>query len=180
MVIKLHNITVHNFWGSKFFMDGFMHDVLITIHALGGLISFITGIIVLNPPVQRYANRYQVFNVFLISLAFMLGALYIVVIIDWPQLDFVRQAAFTALGFLGLYMAYRAFRAYQALKEQFKGWQNRYMGHVGFNIISLFEGFIIVFTIDIGLPDWSVGVIAILSLVISIWSVNRVKSKYKP
>jgi hypothetical protein len=160
-------------------MDGLLHNILISIHALEGLVAFVTGIMAFNPPVLQYANRHKFFVVFLISLAFMLGALYLVVIVDWVQLDFIRQVAFSALCVLGVYMAFRAFRARQALQVKFDGWEPQYMDHVGFNLISLFEGFIIVLAIDLGMPGWLVGVIAISGLVLGITTVNKFKSRIK-
>lgn len=131
-------------------MDGFIHNILIGIHALGGVAAFITGAIVLVPPVLERANRRRFFNVFLVALALLLVPLYLVIALDWPGLDFVRQVTFSFLGVLGLYMAYRAFRARQVLLEQSEGWKPRYMDHMGFNLIALFEGFVIVLAIDLG------------------------------
>jgi uncharacterized membrane protein YqjE len=154
-----------------------MHNILIAIHAFGGILAFITGAIVLLPSVHLQANRRWIFNLFLVSIAILLIPLYLVISIDWPQLGFIQQAAFLGLGVLGLYMAWRSFQARKSLQEQFEGWQPKYMDHIGFNLISLFEGFIIVAVIDLGAPDWLVGVIAILGLVGGIWSVNKVKSR---
>jgi hypothetical protein len=152
-----------------------IHDILIAVHAFGGILAFITGAMVLPPPVRQHVNRRWMFNLFMAALAILLVPLYLVNSVDWPQLVFVQQAAFSGLGILGLYMAWRAIQAYHVLKTQINEWQPEYMDHMGFNMIALFEGFIIVAAIDIGAPDWLVGVIAVIGLIGGILSVNKVK-----
>ncbi len=154
-----------------------VHDILIAVHAFGGVLAFVTGATVLTPPVKQHANRRWMFNLFLISIAILLVPLYLVISVDWPQFSFIEQAAFSGLGILGLYMARRAFQARQTLQTQFNEWMPRYMDHMGFNMIALFEGFIIVAAIDLGAPDWLVGVIAVVGLICGILSVNKIKSR---
>ncbi len=158
-------------------MASTIHNILIAIHAFGGIVCFITGCIVLVPPVQQRASYRKLFNLFLGSLALMLLPLFLVIAIDWLQLDATRRVVFAALGALGLYMALRAVQARQALQAQPEGWRLKYIGHVGFNLISLFAGFVIVAAIDLGAPGWMVVVIALLSIAVGIWGVNIVKSK---
>lgn len=154
-----------------------IHDILITVHAFGGILAFITGAMVLAPPVKQHANRHWIFNLFLVSIAILLAPLYLVISVDWQHLIFIEQAAFSGLGILGLYMAWRAIQAYHVLKTQLNEWQPEYIDHMGFNMIALFEGFIIVAMIDLGTSDWLVGIIAVVSLVVGIWGVNKVKSR---
>jgi hypothetical protein len=53
------------------------------------------------------------------------------------------------------------------------------MDHVGFNMISLFAGFVIVAAIDLGAPGWLVVAIALLGIAGGIWGVDVVKSNLK-
>lgn len=129
------------------------------------------------PPVQQRAGRRWLFNLFLGSLAHMLVPLLLVIAVDWPQLDAARQVIFTALDALGLYMAWRAIQARRALQTQPKGWRLKYIDHVGFNLISLFAGFVIVAAIDLGAPGWLIAVIALLGIAGGIWGVIIVKSQ---
>jgi len=48
---------------------------------------------------------------------------------------------------------------------------------VGFTLISLAEGFVIVAAIDLGLPGWAVALTAVAVLVPAIAAVNRVKRR---
>ena len=52
-----------------------------------------------------------------------------------------------------------------------------YVDHVGFTLISLFDGFVIVSAIDLKAPGWLVGALAVLGVVVGIRTVNAVKSK---
>jgi asparagine N-glycosylation enzyme membrane subunit Stt3 len=85
-----------------------IHEILISIHAIGGIACFIAGLIVLVPPTGKRSSRRRFFNLFLGSLFLMLIALYLVIVYDWPRLDTSQQVIFTFLGILGLYMAFRA------------------------------------------------------------------------
>jgi hypothetical protein len=56
------------------------------------------------------------------------------------------------------------------LRVQPGDWWTTYVDHIGFTLISLFEGFIIVSGIDLGAPGWLTAVVAILGVVVG----NRV------
>jgi hypothetical protein len=53
---------------------------------------------------------------------------------------------------LGAYTVWRGLLAKRALIRQGANWQNHYIGHVGFTLISLFDGFTIVGAIDLKAP----------------------------
>ncbi len=107
----------------------------------------------------------------------MLIPLLLVITADWPQLDAARRVIFTALGALGLYMAWRAVQERRALQAQLEGWRLKYIDHVGFNLIPIFDGFVIVAAIDLGAPGWLIGIVALIGIAGGIWGVNIVKSK---
>ena len=76
-------------------------------------------------------------------------------------------------------MVWRAFRAFSVFKSKTNLWQLRFLDHVGFNVISLFAGFVIVLAIVLGVPIWLVVVIGVVSIVGGIFGVHRVKEKEK-
>jgi len=45
-------------------------------------------------------------------------------------------------------------------------WWTIYIDHIGFTLISLFEGFIIVSGIDLGAPGWLTAIVAVLGVVV--------------
>jgi hypothetical protein len=155
-----------------------IHNTLIAIHAAGGIISFIIGVLILFPLGGGRINLRFLSMLFLGALVLMLIFLITVVVTDWPSLDNVQRAIFGGLNILGLYMIWRAFQAYQLLLTQPSGWEPKYTGHIGFNLISLFEGFVIISAIDLGAPGWLVGLLAVLGVVIGRWVVHLASSRF--
>lgn len=51
-------------------------------------------------------------------------------------------------------MAWRAWRAGTRLRTRHPGWQRRYLDDIGFTLIALFDGFVVVGAIDLSLPAW--------------------------
>lgn len=154
-----------------------VHDTLIALHAAGGAVCFVSGVFLIVPSTRSRAHLRWLFTIFLASLALMLVPLYLVIAVDWVGLDISRQVAFTALGILGLYMAWRAFQARNVLRTRPEAWRLKFIDHIGFNLISLFAGFVIVSAIDLGAPSWLVGVIAVSGVAAGIVAVNFVKSR---
>ena len=155
-----------------------IHNTLIVIHAAGGIISFIIGVLILFPLAGGRVNLRYLSMLFLGTLVLMLIFLILVVVTDWPELDNLQRAIFGGLNILGLYMVWRAFQAYQLLSIQPEGWQLKYTGHIGFNLISLFEGFVIVSAIDLGTPGWLVGLMAVLGVLLGNWVVHMASSRF--
>jgi len=51
-----------------------------------------------------------------------------------------------------------------------------YIGHVGFTLISLFVGFLIVGAIDLDVPGWLVGVVAVGGVAGGIAGIKKLKT----
>ena len=60
------------------------------------------------------------------------------------QLEALQRGIFAGLFVLSLYMLFRGTRGRTVLRMQHDGWWPIYVDHIGFTLISLFEGFIIV------------------------------------
>jgi len=80
--------------------------------------------------------------------------------------------------YLGLYMIWRAVQAVSVLREQ-PGNQGAVIDHIGFNLISLFDGFAIISAIDLHASGWLVAVIAIGAVALGIYAIN-VRKKTLP
>jgi hypothetical protein len=61
-------------------------------------------------------------------------------------------------------MLYRAHNASRLLKAQQNDWKLGYIEHIGFTLISLFEGFVIITVLNAGGPGWLVALLAILGV----------------
>lgn len=152
-----------------------IHDTLILGHLLGGAVAFIAGCIILVPSLS-YQARSAGLRVFLAGLAVLILSLWAVVIYDWPGLLLAQKITFGALSLLALYMAWRAVQAFRVFYGRASGGRQEFTDHIGFNLISLFDGFVIVSALDLGAPGWLVGLIAILGVVVGIWATNQVKT----
>ncbi len=94
-------------------------------------------------------------------LLLMAGA----IAVHWADLDPTTRLIFLGLGALGLYMIWRAAHAGTRLRRQDQNWQPGYIDDIGFTLIALFDGFVIVAAIDLGAPVWLVVLIAVAGVV---------------
>ena len=106
-------------------------------------------------------------------LLFMAAA----IVAHWTDLDPTARLIFLGLGILGLYMLWRATHAGTRLRGQGPDWQPRYIDDIGFTLIALFDGFVIVSAIDLGAPAWLVVVIAVAGVVAGQLIMGRVKAR---
>ncbi len=155
-----------------------LHDLLIAVHALSGVVSFVVGCLLVFAPGYRTDRR--LFDLYLWPLVGLVVFLLLVIVVDWPQLSDTERIIFSGLVLLGLYMLYRANQAREALNQRPAGWQSRYIDHIGFTLTSLFEGFIIISGIDLGMEGWLVAVAAVLGLIVGRWAIERAKSSVQP
>jgi uncharacterized membrane protein len=54
------------------------------------------------------------------------------------------------------------------LRDQRPGWRLSFVSHIGFVLISLFDGFCIVLAIDLLMPAWVVITVAVLGVAVGI------------
>jgi hypothetical protein len=141
-----------------------IHNVLITLHAASGGISFFAGCWLMFSP-RHISNRwlFGLYRWFLVGLVvFLVGAM----LVYWTEYSGAEQIIFTGLFGLGMYMLIRARSANQLLGTQPADWKHSYIENIGFTLISLFEGFIIVTVLNLGSPGWLVALFAILGILI--------------
>jgi len=147
-----------------------IHNVLIILHAAAATISFFAGIFLIlslkNISAQRWFGSYGWTLVGMVVL--LAGA----ILVYWAEYSASERIIFPGLFVLGMYMLYRARSANLLLKTQQNNWKHGYIEHIGFTLISLFEGFIIVGGLNSGLPGWLVALIAVLGLLIGRWAIS--------
>jgi uncharacterized membrane protein len=142
-----------------------LHTTMIALHAAAGVAAFVAGCLALFPPNAEQRAR-QLFGVYLVSLGLMIVFLLAAMAAHWQQLGTGEQAIFGGLVLLGLYMGWRALSARGLLRRRSGQWRQPYVEHVGFTLIALWDGFVIVLAIDLGAPGWLVGVLAVLGVVV--------------
>jgi hypothetical protein len=153
-----------------------MRTALVVIHASAGVGGLLTGLAALSPP-RPTDNRGWLRRIYLVCVAILLGSLVLLVAVDWNGLDVGSRVAFSALTGLGAVMAFRIARAYREASLQAPNWRERYIGHVYFTYISLWEGFVILPALNLPLPQLSVPVVALAVLLIGHTLIGRYKTR---
>ena len=147
-----------------------VHNVLIILHASAATISFLTGCLLVFVP--AYASRQGLFTVYWWSLIGMVISLLGAVAVYWTEYSTIERIIFPGLLVLGFYMLYRARNASRLRKAQQNNWKHNYVEDIGFTLISLFEGFIIVSGLDTGISGWLVALLAILGVLVGRWMIG--------
>ena len=133
-----------------------LHKILIYIHAAGGIIAFLAGCIVLNPAVIR---KKIPFRIYFLALCVMILFLLAAVINDWGLLPVILRIVYTGLSLLAIYMGFRSYMAGKTISRNAKENRGDFIDHIGFTLISLFDGFVIVGAIDLNMAGWVVAII---------------------
>ena len=155
-----------------------LHNILIILHAASATVSFFAGGILMFS--RKYTSNQMVFLVYWWTLVGMTVLLAGSILIYWTEYTGAERIIFPGLLILAIYMLYRARQANQLLQAQQHGWQQGYMEHIGFTLISLFEGFIIVSGLNAGLPSWLVAFLAILGVLGGRWSIAFAQRRVEP
>jgi hypothetical protein len=94
------------------------------------------------------------------------------ILVSWKNYSTLERVIFPGLFVLGIYMLYRARNANLLRKTRQNEWTQDYIEHIGFTLISLFEGFIIVSGLNSGVPGWLVALLAILGVLAGRWMIG--------
>ncbi|WP_102141025.1 hypothetical protein [Mycobacterium hubeiense] len=122
-----------------------LHDVLIAVHAVFGGLAFVAGLVALRSG--------RLFAIFLWSLVGTIASLAGAVIVGWAAYTTAERIIFLGLTALGVYMVARGVGAAQ-LRPAGGPSTRRYVSHLGFNLIALFDAFVVVLVLDLGGPVW--------------------------
>ncbi len=147
-----------------------LHNILIILHAISATICFFAGCFLILS-LKQAANP-QWFNFYWGTLVGMVTLLAGAILVYWTNYSGVERIIFPGLFVLGIYMLYRAWNANLLRKAQPNDWTQAYIEHIGFTLISLFEGFIIVSGLNSGVPGWLVALLAILGVLVGRWMIG--------
>jgi hypothetical protein len=156
-----------------------LHTVLIAAHAACGIAAFALGAAALAP---RRPHLPGTFPWYLGALWLMVLFLLAAVAVDWMGLDAASRALYAALALLALYMAWRGWHARRAVERGEPGgaWREAYVDDIGFTLIALFDGFVIVGALDLGAPVWLILVVGALGILLGRFAVARTKQRSAP
>ena len=123
------------------------NTVFVTVHALAAVAAFGAGLLALRTGRSLPAYR--------LAMAVMAGALVPAVLVDWATTDLAARVAFGGLIGLAAVMVVRAELAGRRPTAA------AYVHHIGFTLISLAVGFVVVSGIRLGAPGWLVAVLGV-------------------
>jgi hypothetical protein len=146
-----------------------LHTALISIHAASGVVAFAAGCAAIR--------RRSFFSVYLWSLASLLVFLVLAVATDWPQLDAVARILFAAFVPFGGVMAWQALEARRRLPAAHAAPTAAYLNHLGFTLVALFDGFVVILAIDLGAVTWMAAVVGGLGAVAGHLALRAVKAR---
>ncbi len=146
-----------------------VHLIMIVLHATAAVLCFIFGAWTLRPHLSHH-SRLTLSTFYVGTLIAMIVFLAGAILAHVGQLEALQRGIFAGLFVLSLYILFRGTRARTVLRVQPGDWWATYVDHIGFTLISLFEGFIIVSGIDLGAPGWLTAAVAVLGVVVG----NRV------
>ena len=147
-----------------------MHTIAIVAHATSAIAAFIIGVVIIFQ--RNTLRQLQLARAFLVLLILMEVFLVIAILSHVTSLPTITQLIFGGLVILGVYMIWRAVQAVTVLTKQNQADQLKVIDHVGFVLISLFDGFAIVSALDLQAPGWLVAVIAVGAVGVGIYGIN--------
>jgi len=151
------------------------HNTLIILHATAATLAFFAGCLLIFSP--TYLSNQRLFNLYLWTLLAAILLLAGAIIVYWKEYSDVERIIFPGLLGLGLFMLFRAWGAGLVFATQQNNWKLGYVEHIGFTLVSLFEGFIIVSGLNAGIPRWLVALVAIVGLLASRWLISLAKHR---
>lgn len=149
-----------------------LHTLLVSLHAASGLVAFAAGCLAIR--------RRSFFPVYLWSLASLLVFLVLAVATDWPQLDPVARILFTAFGVFGGVMAWQALAARRRLPQPHAAPTAAYLDRLGFTLVALFDGFLVIGALDLSGTPWVAAVAGGLGAVAGHLALRAVKARTVP
>ncbi len=83
---------------------------------------------------------------------FLLGA----IAAEWAGLDTATRVLFGAFAVLGMFMVWRGWQAGRLRPGRSKRPSRRYVAHIGFTLIALFDAFVVIAVLNAGADVWLV------------------------
>ena len=148
---------------------------MILLHAVAAVGAFVVGVTAIDPRRAR-SHRWTLpvlVGLLVAMTVFMIGAMAA----HWSDVPGASQVAFSALVGLAVYMVYRAVHASNLAHHEAHGHEPRHVDDLGFILIALFDGFVIVAVIDLGAPVWTVIPLAVLAVLVGHLALQRFKRR---
>lgn len=150
-----------------------MHTFAIIGHATSAIAAFIIGCVFLF---QKNTFRQQQLGGVFLGLLILMGLFLVVALLSHVTiLPMIEQLIFGGLVILVGYMIWRAVQAVILLNKRWPEEQLKVIDHVGFVLISLFDGFAIVSALDLHASGWLIAVVAIGAVGVGVYGIHMRK-----
>jgi hypothetical protein len=147
-----------------------LHILAIVLHAACATGAFLVGIVLLFQ--SQMLRQLQLARAVVVLLILMAMFLIIAMLSHVTRLPTSKQLIFGGLFLLLVYMIWRAIQAVIVLRKHRQADQLKILDHVGFVLISLFDGFAIVSALDLHAPPWLLVVVAVGAVALGIAAIN--------
>jgi hypothetical protein len=147
--------------------------LFITLHALAGFVAFGAGC---DAVVRR-----RWFAAFFWSLVAMVVFLGLAVAAEWSTLDSVTRPMFITFVGLGGFMVWRAWLARRILggaPDPEVGRGRTYVSHLAFNLVALFDAFVVITVLNSGAPGWATAVVGVAIAVAGHYGADELKRRF--
>jgi hypothetical protein len=149
------------------------HNLMVAIHALSATGAFFIGVSLVFQDADA-RRQLRLGEALVVALVLMEGFLVAAVLSHPAGLPQAALVIFTVLLVLGGALVVLGVEAWSVLRRR-SGDQLSIVSHVGFVLISLFDGFSIVGAFDLGAPGWLLAVIAVGAVAVGVYFVNSRK-----
>ncbi|RZU32434.1 hypothetical protein [Blastococcus saxobsidens] len=130
-----------------------LNSFFVTVHATAATVAFAAGI--------ASVARGRFLAVYRAAVLLMAAALVPAVLVDWSVTDPVARGVFGGLVLLAGAVVVRAELAVRGRPARPGGPSEAYLRHLGFTLVALADGFLVVAVIRGGAPPWLVVVTAV-------------------
>jgi hypothetical protein len=151
-----------------------VHGALITVHAAAGVMAFVAGVVLVRSP-GRVRARSRSATVYFDGLLVLAATTVAVVLWDWRDLASGERAAFAVLIALAAVMVGQGVRARRLVYVTGPGAVGGFVDAIGFTLIALFDGFVIVAALDLGAPGWLVAVVGVAGVLVGRRVIHRLR-----
>jgi hypothetical protein len=156
------------------------YGIFIALHAMAGVLAFVAGC-------QATMHR-RWFTTYFWSLVGLMVFLILAIAVRWSEFDGAARLLFAAFTALGVFMVWRAWRAGRILastrpdttSEEVGERSTRYLAHVGFTLVALFDAFVVITVLDLGAAGWLVAVIGVAVAIAGHFAVVDMERRLTP
>ena len=152
-----------------------LHNGILSLHAVAATLAFLAGSLLVFS--SAFMSNERIFKLYLWALIGMVTLLAAAILVYWTQYTTIERIVFPGLLILGIYMLFRAWSANRLLDSMQKDWSRQYIESIGFTLISLFEGFVIVSGLNSGFPIWLTILIGITGVLVGRWLIGSAQRR---